>query len=331
MSRINSLSARVVVATVTILILVFGATTAAPPVNSVSLCPSAHGVYVGAAAPDDVVAFERWSGTPVGCVEDFLSSDNWRDIAEPTWWITRWAASPERRHLVLSVPLLPDSGADLRTGAEGKYDHYFQSLATLLVRQGFPDATIRLGWEFNDGEFPWAVRPGGGPNGTASSDDFILYWRHVVSAMRSVTGSRFMFDWTVNNGHSDVPAEQAYPGDGFVDIIGIDAYDQVWGPNGAEVKDPPHRWRSISDGPHNLNWWAAFARRHRKPVGLPEWGVLDRGHGGGDNSYYVRQMLTWTKQNKVVYEIYFNADQSNISSGAFPRAAAAYIANTSRQ
>jgi hypothetical protein len=324
----NKLSVGMVVTAVTCLVLV---STVTASIRTPSVWPSGHGVYVGAAAPDDVVEFERWGGAQVGCIADFLSSDNWDDISNPVWWITRWTASSASHHLVLSVPLLPNSGADLRTGAEGRYDQYFRTLATLLVREGFPDTTIRLGWEFNDGTFPWAVHPGGGPNGTASSDDFIRYWRHVVSAMRSVAGSRFTFDWTVNNGYSVVPAEQAYPGDGFVDIVGIDAYDQVWGPNGAQVADPPQRWRSISNGLHNLNWWAAFARRHRKAVGLPEWGVISGGHGGGDNPYYVNQMLTWSKENHVVYEIYFDSGQSRISSGAFPNAAAAYIASTSHQ
>lgn len=325
MLEFSRLSAGTVVSTVISTVLVFCSSTAATTIESVSLCRSAHGVYVGAAAPDDVAAFERWSGASVGCVEDFLSSENWRDISEPTWWITRWAAAPKRRHLVLSVPLLPNSGADLQTGAQGTYDQYFHNLATLLVREGFPDATIRLGWEFNGGEFPWSVHPGGGPNGTASSEDFIRYWRHVVLAMRSSTGSHFTFDWTVNNGYSAVPAEQAYPGDAFVDIVGIDSYDQVWGPDGVQVTDPVRRWQSISDGLHNLNWWAAFARQHKKALSVPEWGVVNGGHGGGDNPYYVQRMLTWAKNNGVVYEIYFNSGESKISSGALPHAASAYI------
>lgn len=295
-----------------------------------SICRSAHGVYVGAAAPDDVINFERWSGAPVGCVEDFLSSDSWRDISEPTWWITRWSGSAEKRHLILSVPLLPKSNADLQTGAEGKYNQYFYSLAVLLVRDSFPDATIRLGWEFNGGEFPWAVRPGGGPNGSASPDSFIRYWRNVVSTMRSAPASHFTFDWTVNNGYSDVPAEQAYPGDNFVDIIGVDAYDQVWGPDGTQVTDPVNRWHSMSKGLHNLNWWASFARQHTKALSVPEWGVTSGDHGGGDNPYYVRQLLAWARKNKVVYEVYFDAKQSNLSLGAFPRSAVTYIANISR-
>jgi len=289
-------------------------------------------VYVGPAAPDQVAAFERWSGGPVGCVEEFLSSDSWKDISEPTWWLARWAADPDkqRHHLVVSVPLLPDSGADLATGAKGNYNHYFETLAGLLVHHGFRDATIRLGWEFNARAYPWAVRTNGGANGAGGPADFVEYWRHVVAAMRAVPDSRFTFDWSVNNGSSLFPPEQAYPGDDVVDVVGIDAYDHVWGPYGAQVTDPARRWESISSGPNNLNWWADFARSHGKLIGLSEWGLIRGGHGFGDNPYYIQHMLDWAAANRVVYAIYFNATNSVITSDVFPRAAAVYRSNIVR-
>jgi Glycosyl hydrolase family 26 len=290
-----------------------------------ALCPSTVGVYVGPAAPQKVIAFERWSGHSVDCVLDFLASDSWRDISTPSWWLTRWSADPERdhHHLVLSVPLLPESGADMANGASGHYDHYFSELADLLVRTGFSDATIRLGWEFNGKSFPWAVHVDGG---TDSPTNFVEYWRHVVQAMRAVTGSRFTFDWTVNNGKSDFPPELAYPGDDVVDVVSVDAYDQVWGAYGSQVIDPAERWRSIASGLYGLDYWANFARLHRKPIGVPEWGVMQGGHGLGDNPHYVEHMFNWMTNNHIVYQMYFDASNSIISSGAFPHAAEAYRA-----
>jgi hypothetical protein len=328
MARLGARSVVTIIAVLASMVTTVGCSSARAAQAS-TLCPSTRGVYAGAAAPGQVAAFEQWSGRPVDCVEDFLASDNWQDISEPTWWLTRWASDPEknRHHLVLSVPLLPNSGADMATGAAGTYDHYFQTLAQLLVQDGFPDATIRLGWEFNDDSFPWAVHLDGG---TASPANFVQYWRHVVRAMRATPGSRFTFDWAVNNGSSSFPPEQAYPGDDVVDIVGIDAYDQVWGPYGAQVTDPAQRWQAISDGPDNLDFWADFARSHGKRIGLPEWGLIQGGHGFGDNPYYVQHMLDWATTNHVAYEIYFNADHSVITSGAFPQTAVAYRASIVR-
>jgi hypothetical protein len=315
---------------VAVLVLLHAAITVGPLTSRRPVCASGHGVYAGAAAPDEVAAFEEWTGASVGCVEDFLSSSSWADISEPTWWISRWARAKEWHPLVLSVPLLPDVGADLRSGAEGAYDEHFAKLAELLVRNNFSDATIRLGWEFNGGEFPWAVLPGGGPDGTRTADNFIAYWRRVVMTMRSTSGAHFTFDWSVNNGKNIVDAETAYPGDEFVDIVGIDAYDQVWGPDSGQVEDPVQRWLAISNGKHNLDWWAEFARSHGKSVSVAEWGLIGGGHGGGDNPYYVEHILSWAKENRAAYEIYLNAARSLLLPSSYPEAAEAYTKNISR-
>jgi len=296
------------------------------PVAAPTLCPSGHGIYVGAASPAAVTAFEQWSGKQVGCVQDYLSSDSWADIAAPTWWLDAWAAAPEKHPLVLSVPLLPRTGANLAAGASGEYDEHFRELATMLVAKGFTDVPIRLGWEFNGGEFPWRVLPGGGPDGTATAANFVTYWRRVVTTMRSVAGAHFTFDWTVNNGENIVNGRECYPGDAYVDIIGIDAYDQVWGPNDSTIDDPVARWRAISEGPDNLDGWAEFARAHGKLVSVPEWGLVRGGHGAGDNPYYIQMMLAWATANRVAYEMYLDSDSFRISNGEFPAAAAVYRA-----
>jgi hypothetical protein len=290
-----------------------------------SACEGTGGVYAGAADPEAVREFEDWRGAPVGCAEDFLSSQSWEDIATPYWWLEHWEPDLGAHHLVLSVPLLPDTGADLASGANGAYDHHFRQLSGLLVDYGMGSSTIRLGWEFNGDDFPWAVQPGGGPSGTATPANFAEYWRRVVTAMRGVPGTDFTFDWNVNNGVNPVDAVDAYPGDDYVDIIGIDAYDRVWGPHAVEVPDPAERWKLVvSEANQGLDYWAEFARRHGKGISVPEWGVSTADHGGGDNPYYMRWMLEWMEQNDVVYDCYFEAEEFRLMSGDFPQAAEVY-------
>ena len=66
-----------------------------------------------------------------------------------------------------------------------------------------------------------------------------------------------------------------YPGDQYVDIIGIDLYDQF----GNSRWHPPRRsgqaWtlrRRSAAQPDSLNDVAAFAAQHGKPISFPEVG-----------------------------------------------------------
>ena len=323
----------VAVIAVTIPLLLVHHSSPEVEVTQVSLeqCRGNGGVYVGPADPEGVAQFEDWLGSPVGCAEDFLSSDKWQHISAPVWWVDHWAPDRGNHHLVLSVPLLPDSGADLASGAAGAYDQHFRDLATLLVERGLGATTLRLGWEFNAGEFPWSVQPDGGDSGNATAENFAEYWRHVVTAMREVPGADFAIDWTVNNGVNPVSAEDAYPGDDYVDIIGVDAYDKVWGEHASEVSDQAERWQLVRSAENEgLDYWAAFASEHGKAVSIPEWGVSTGDHGGGDNPYYMREMLQWMQDNGVVYDSYFNVESSRLTSGEFPEAAAVYRAYADR-
>ena len=83
-----------------------------------------------------------------------------------------------------------------------------------------------------------------------------------------------------------------------------------------------------------------FSKSHNKHTSIPEWGVVNRtdGHGGGDNPYFVNQMVQWFKTNGVAYQNYFdfnsqtmqtailNVQGSRYIDNQFPNSAAAYQA-----
>jgi hypothetical protein len=277
------------------------------------------GVYRGAAAPSRTAAFQAWLGQPVTWALDYLDGSSWATIEKPDWWVRSWRSSPFS--VVYSIPLLPPSGATLQQGASGAYDGHFVTLARALVAGGAGDAVLRLGWEFNGGWYPWSARQ--------SPQAFVQYWRHIVNAMRSVPGARFKFDWCPTLGTNAVAPAAAYPGDSFVDYIGADVYDQGWG---AGWNDSTQRWRTFVNQPYGLQWQRMFAAAHKKPVTFPEWGLSARsdGHGGGDDPYFIQQMLNWIRTSDVAYALYFDYDASDgrhsISNGQFPRAAATFKA-----
>jgi hypothetical protein len=271
------------------------------------------GAYVsgdGASGEEKVGA---WRGAPVTIVSTYLNHETWSDIATPNWWLRSVRPLTARGvPLVLGVPLLLSRGETFAQGASGAYDRDFRSLAGHLVRAGDSDAILRLGWEFNGSWFPWSLSA----QGDDSPGEFVAYWRRVVTLMRSVRGAAFRFVWNVNNGPEPVDATRAYPGSAYVDYVGVDAYD-----NGYHVSAAAARWNQIINQPRGLNYWLRFARRHDKPLAIPEWGVGN----AGDDPYYVRKMYAWMKSNRIGFESFFDYHES-LTSGAYPRAAAQYRA-----
>ena len=292
--------------------LAFGATPASASARS------ALGVYVGAADPGGVRDFNQWLGRPVDWAMDFFAGDSWASIESPNWWVDAWKDSPYK--MVYSVPILPDGVGSLQQGATGAYNDHFRKLAQLLVDKGEGDAVLRLGWEFNGNWFRWA----------AANDPqaFVGYWREIVTTMRSVPGASFKFDWCPNGGPSNMPADKAYPGDAYVDYVGMDFYDAGWAQG---WQDPATRWTSNLTQPYGLQWQRDFAAAHGKPMSYGEWGlwVRDDGHGGGDDPYFIQKMHDWIANNDVAFAIYFEHEGGDgahlLENNQFPKASAKFV------
>ena len=156
---------------------------------------------------------------------------------------------------------------------------------------------------------------------------FVVYWRRIVDAMRSVPGANFKFDWNPILGGA--PVEHLYPGDEYVDIIGLDIYDQIWN---ASWQDPVSRWQQMLWQPAGLVWHRDFAMAHGKHMSFPEWGLVsvNGDDGGGDNPYFIEKMYEWIGQNRdnVSYYAYFEFDGTignhSLMSGEFPGSAAKF-------
>jgi hypothetical protein len=280
------------------------------------------GVYRGARTVEAVRQYESWLGTRVDLVVDFIAADSWSSIARP-WALKRWnpTKSYHRRYrIVWSVPLLPHSGGTLAEGAAGKFDQHYRSLARALVRAKQGDSILRLGWEFTLGAYPWSV------HSDEEARAFAAYFRRVVTIMR-MEAPRLQFDWNPANGWAPFDQELAYPGDAYVDFIGVDIYDQSWI---EDYTNPAARWKDFLNGDHSLLWYKKFAREHGKPLSHPEWGLSERadGHGGGDSPYFIERMRKWINKENVAYSAYFEFDLGEVKSammgGRFPNAATTF-------
>lgn len=264
--------------------------------------PAVSGVYAG--GPRQVRRFERWRGRPVGLVSTYLPAASWSGIEVPTGWARWWGATRYAGQMMVTIAMLPaDARSTLRAGARGRYDRHFIRAARRLVANGMGDAVIRIGPEFNQKWARWS----------AESDPaaYAAYFRRIVRSMRSVPGQGFRFTWCPSAGYAGWDATRAYPGDRFVDVISVDSYDSWWNHGTAT---PRERWAHTSRTDHEggLDFWAGFATVHGKPLGIGEWGLVNRharmsaGGGGGDDPLYVREMHRWIATHDVVFETYFD-------------------------
>jgi hypothetical protein len=299
------------------------ATTTLPSVNvgSVPL-----GIYAGSGDPTRIAGFAARTGAKPSLASDYLPRTNgWAGMVTVDGLrhvLAPWQGS--RYRLVLGVPMLPTRGGrqdgTMTEGAAGRYDAEFATLARTLVHYGQGDAVLRVGWEFNGTWYPWSVT-----NRTEAAH-FVGYFHNIVTSMRAVPGADFRFVWNATSGSEPLAASYSYPGNAYVDYIGLDLYDQVWG----IPQDPGLAWPRYVTEVDGLQWLASFASAHQKPAVIPEWGLTVRsdGHGLGDDPLYVAKMAQWISTHHVAFTSYFDVDapdgQHDILDRAFARSLAVF-------
>jgi hypothetical protein len=277
------------------------------------------GDYAGYANPDGLTDFELATGAHLTYATDYLErSQGWAAMDEAPG-ASAWRGSGFR--LVMGVPILPGVGT-LAQGATGAYDPYFTTLAKNLVSAGESDAILRLGWEFNGNWFPWSVQT------SADAANFVTFWQRIVTTMRAVPGQRFKFAWNPNGASpTSYSPDQAYPGNGYVDYVGTDDYDNFWG----TPFTPGAAWANQLSQQWGFNWLASFAVAHGKPIAIPEWSDEYRtdGHGLGDDPSFMDDMAAWFVSHRVAFANIWSFDSSstyrnNILDGTFPKALAEF-------
>jgi hypothetical protein len=295
------------------------ASVSRPPAPTAPVADApAFGAYLdyGERGVARIAEFSEWlGGADVRVGHTYLPGDVWSNIEGRPGFLEAWAdwrTGRADRMLVLNVPMLErnEEGLSdatvrslLREGADGRFDHHFRALAERLVGLGVPDTVIVLGWEMNG--ITYSHRCGPDPA------SWKAYWKRAVTAMRSVPGQRFRFDFTPSRGRDAVPWTECYPGDDVVDIIGMDAYDQPSGmPFAEQVREP-----------YGLQAHVDFAKAHGKPVSYPEWGLFRN----GDNVEYTRGMLDWMDEHRPLYNTITDYCPHGVwQCDENPRASAAY-------
>ncbi|MEW2518860.1 glycoside hydrolase family 26 protein [Actinacidiphila alni] len=104
--------------------------------------------------------------------------------------------------------------------ASGTYDAYIIRYAQKVKSIGQPVA-LRFAHEMNGAWYPWSESNSGN-----SSGDYVKAWRHVHDLFQIVGATEVIWVWSPNvlRGTGGVALAPLYPGDAYVDWIGIDGY-----------------------------------------------------------------------------------------------------------
>ena len=293
-----------------------GAGTAPPPRLPLSLgtkqcargSTPALSVHVGN-DPQALVEFEKWMGRPVDALQVHSGARDWDDWYNSiSWEIDLWK-NVDRR-ILWSIPLIPGTG-NLVEGAKGSYDETWRRAARLLANS-YPKQSqiyIRVGWEFNGPWKPWSS--------IGREKEFIGSYRRFVTAFRSIS-NRFIFEWTPNIGSHGNNPEDSYPGDQYVDLIGMDFYyNTQWHP-----VDNKTAWNYMLNQPYGLKWHQDFAARHKKQTAYSEWGFMTDGA-----VEFVKLAADWFRQHGIVYQNYWDSNSNfrgKLSHNQFPKAGAQF-------
>jgi hypothetical protein len=318
-----------------------GTTTAKPPItagNSKANC-------VSLAFPNGVLSQSLINQTAsvTGITYNCLTVFN---EPMPTWagwdnpWMFRitqdgwgkWVTASAGHQVILGEALVPQSvtssGNPLAwesACATGDYNQYATTLAKNLVSYGAGGVVIRLGAEANG---PWETDY----VGTTSTEmsDWAKCYDHEVTAMRAVPGAHFLFVWGPNICTGNVPLSKWYPGNGYVNIIGADAYDgdcntlktvaqEGWNAYSTDSSSSGEKGDANFPSLANIE---AFATAHGKAMSIPEWGLSTK----DDDAPYVAEIASLFHSHEYAFESYFDDNDNGIAmlGSSIPKSTAEY-------
>ncbi len=257
-----------------------------------------------------VSQFDSVTHTKVTCLSAYLNGEpgwfQWEHpwIISPQFGYTSWVAKePTRRQLVLQVDLIPASLKNVQdplsweeSCAAGDFNGYATSLGVNLVAVGLQNSVIRLGAEMNgiweeDYVGPTAVE----------QRLWAECFANEVTHLRDAPGENFLIDWDPNACVEDIPFANYYPGNAYVDIMGLDIYD-------VSCISPYSRqtFKQLSEVPLGITSFENFAAVTGKPMSFPEWGL--KKIPNGDDPGYIDGMGAIFTRGNVAFETYFNVD-----------------------
>jgi hypothetical protein len=191
----------------------------------------------------------------------------------------------------------------------GEYDAYIRAYAK-GVRELRYEVGIRLAHEMNGFWYPWSEQSNGNRPG-----DYVRMWRHVHDIFKEVGAYNALWIWSPNVVYTNsTPIAALYPGDSYVDWIGLSGY---YGTEGVEM------YRGFVDTfERSITEVRGIAR---KPIVITEVGATDK---DGRKAEWVTDMFAaLPRYPDIIGVIWFEAvREADWRIAPAPAAAAAYAA-----
>ncbi|WP_294196722.1 glycosyl hydrolase [uncultured Sphingomonas sp.] len=258
----------------------------------------------------DYLEDQSWTGGRLDAIQLHGGTAGWKDWLSSVQWQADMFAAQDVS-IMWSIPLIP-YGATLGEAGRGKYDANYLAMAKQLAASSAGDDKIyvRLGWEFNGNNWNSSSAVGD-PAG------YIAAFRQFVDIARTVS-DKFVFEWNVAMDTTDMNPEKAYPGDKYVDVIGVDFYyNTAW-----HDKDAGRAFDWFVKQPYGLQWQQDFAAAHGKETAVGEWGI------NTDSPEFVKLAMQWMADHDMVYQNYWESNSAfrgELSKGQYKQAAAEYL------
>jgi hypothetical protein len=192
--------------------------------------------------------------------------------------------------------------------ASGQYDAYLadwagrmkQFLAGPDSAYGNDDdrrAYVRFAHEGNGNWYPYSPAYGG-----ASATSYVAMWRHVhdVVTAGGLDSTRLSWVWSMYNdtAYPGPAVADLYPGDAYVDWVGIDGYN--WG----NLHEPAETWETPAEVFGAMT--TAIRRITTKPLSVDEVGATTSGRTVSDKAAWITQYFDWAAANDVRMTMWFN-------------------------
>lgn len=191
----------------------------------------------------------------------------------------------------------------------GKWDSYITARGTEFASVGAP-IMVRWGHEFNGNWYPWGIA-----NNNSDPTLYVRAYRHVHDLVVAAGATNVQWVWCFNNGSTpdssfNDPA-QSYPGDAYVDWVGIDGYNWGLGPSWDPTGD---HWTSF-DSMFASAYAKARAIAPHRPVMIGEVGSSE---DGGNKAQWISDMSTALQSGRypdLKELVYFDQDKEELWSG----------------
>ncbi|NBI29644.1 fibronectin type III domain-containing protein [Chengkuizengella marina] len=192
--------------------------------------------------------------------------------------------------LQMGLYIVDNTGTNLTHIVDGTHDQYIDQLGNSFKEDGRP-VFLRIGYEFD------------GPWNHYNAEQFVDAWRYIVDRFEFLGVDNVAYVWQASTWQVTTPIESWYPGDEYVDWMGVSFFQYV-----------PAPYDQMLD----------FAREHDKPIMIaestPQGYHLDTNWNfwNGDVtdeqiwSWY-QLLFSWIEENRDVVRAlsYINNDWAN--------------------